>query len=99
MRTISVFLVVDINELRDALEEIISMTDGYKCIGTSGNSDTANDRIPIARPDVVLMDINLGGTESGIDVVRVLKQKMPDTNFMMCTVDEENEKIFSQGPV
>lgn len=94
MRTISVFIVDDNNELRDALEEIISMSDGYKCIGTAGNSETAIDRIPIARPDVVLMDINLGGTESGIDVVRVLKPKMPDTNFMMCTVYEENEKIF-----
>lgn len=75
MRTISVFIVDDNNELRDALEEIISMSDGYKCIGTSGNSDTAIDRIPIARPDVVLMDINLGGTESGIDVVRVLRNR------------------------
>jgi DNA-binding NarL/FixJ family response regulator len=50
--------------------------------------------IALAKTDVVLMDINLDSNESGIDCVRVLKPKIPDTNFMMCTVYEENEKIF-----
>jgi DNA-binding NarL/FixJ family response regulator len=40
------------------------------------------------------MDINLGSEETGIDCVRLLKPKVPATNFMMCTVYEENEKIF-----
>jgi len=40
------------------------------------------------------MDINLGSEESGIDCVRSLKPTLPTTNFMMCTVYEENEKIF-----
>jgi DNA-binding NarL/FixJ family response regulator len=40
------------------------------------------------------MDINLGTEESGIDVVRALKPRIPDTNFMICTVYEEDEKIF-----
>lgn len=40
------------------------------------------------------MDINLGSSESGIDLVRSLKPRIPSTNFMMCTVYEENEKIF-----
>jgi DNA-binding NarL/FixJ family response regulator len=40
------------------------------------------------------MDINLGSAESGIDLVRILKPQIPATNFMMCTVYEEDEKIF-----
>jgi DNA-binding NarL/FixJ family response regulator len=40
------------------------------------------------------MDINLGGGETGIDCVRELKPRMHATNFMMCTVYEEDEKIF-----
>jgi DNA-binding NarL/FixJ family response regulator len=40
------------------------------------------------------MDINLGRGETGIDCVRELKPLMPSTNFMMCTVYEEDEKIF-----
>ncbi len=94
MRQITVFIVDDNKELRNALEEIVSMSEGYRCIGTASSAEEAVDRIPIIRPDVVLMDINLGTQESGIDVVRALKPRIPDTNFMICTVYEEDEKIF-----
>ncbi len=94
MKEISVCIVDDNRELRNALEEIISMSNGFKCTGTIGTAEDAVLQLPLLRPDVVLMDINLGGAESGIDVVRILKPRIPDTNFMMCTVYEENEKIF-----
>jgi DNA-binding NarL/FixJ family response regulator len=94
MKEISVCVVDDNRELRNALEEIISMSHGYKCVGTIGTPGDAITHLPHLKPDVVLMDINLGAPESGIDVVRTLKPRMPDTNFMMCTVYEENEKIF-----
>ena len=57
-------------------------------------AEEAIGKLPLINPDVVLMDINLGSGESGIDCVRELKPKMPATNFMMCTVYEEDEKIF-----
>jgi len=94
MNDISVCIVDDNNELRAALEEIISMSDGYKCVGTMSAADEAIRKLPLIKPDVVLMDINLGGGETGIDCVRELKPVMPSTNFMMCTVYEEDEKIF-----
>ena len=94
MKEISVCVVDDNKELRIALEEIITMSDGFKCIGLMKSAEDAVNQIPILRPDVVLMDINLGTEDTGIDVVRVLKPRIPDTNFMMCTVYEEDEKIF-----
>ncbi len=94
MKTISVCIVDDNRELRNALEEIISMSEGYKCVGTIANADDAIRQIPLLKPDVVLMDINLASEESGIDCVRALKPRVPATNFMMCTVYEEDEKIF-----
>jgi DNA-binding NarL/FixJ family response regulator len=94
MNEISVCIVDDNNELRSALQEIISMSEGYKCTGTMSTASDAIRKLPLIKPDVVLMDINLGGSESGIDCVRELKPRMPATNFMMCTVYEEDEKIF-----
>ncbi len=91
---ISVCIVDDNPDLRNALEEIINMAEGYECAGTLSTSTEAIEELPSLKPDVVLMDINLGGKESGIDCVRVLKPKMTDTNFMMCTVYEEDDKIF-----
>lgn len=94
MKDISVCIVDDVSELRHALEEIVSSATGYKCIGTMSNAAEAVTRIPLLKPDVVLMDINLGENESGSDCVRQLKPLMPSTNFMMCTVYEDDEKIF-----
>lgn len=94
MTEISVCIVDDNTQLRNTLEEIITMSDGYKCIGTMGTAEEAINKLPLIKPDVVLMDINLGTTESGIDCVRILKPQIPATNFMMCTVYEEDEKIF-----
>jgi DNA-binding NarL/FixJ family response regulator len=94
MKEISVCIVDDNKELRNALEEIITMSEGFKCAGTIGTAEDAVGQIPLLRPDVVLMDINLGTEASGIDCVRILKPRIPATNFMMCTVYEESEKIF-----
>ena len=93
-KEITVAIVDDNNDLRKMLEEIIAMSDGYRCIGAVATADEAMRILPVLKPDVVLMDINLGTVESGIDCVRELKPRIPSTNFMMCTVYEEDEKIF-----
>lgn len=94
MKKITVCIVDDKKELLNALEEIVNMSDDCRCIGTLGSAEEAIKIIPQLKPDVVLMDINLGTPESGIDVVRELKPAIPASNFMMCTVYEEDEKIF-----
>lgn len=94
MKEISVCIVDDNPDLRNALEEIISMAEGFKCVATINTAKEAIVKIPTLNPDVVLMDINLGATETGIDCVKILKPKMPGTNFMICTIYEEDEKIF-----
>ena len=60
MKDISVCIVDDNRDLRNALEEIIDMSDGFKCIATIGTAQEAISQIPLLKPDVVLMDINLG---------------------------------------
>ena len=94
MKKISVCVVDDNRDLRNALEEIIDMSEGFECVGKIGTAQEAMTQIPQLAPDVVLMDINLGSDETGIDCVKALKHQVPSTNFMMCTVYEENEKIF-----
>lgn len=91
---IAVCIVDDNNEIRSALEQIILMADGYELVGSCSSLDEALITIPDIKPNVVLMDINLGENESGIDCIRELKPSHPEILFMMCTVYEEDEKIF-----
>jgi DNA-binding NarL/FixJ family response regulator len=92
--TISVCIVDDNKDIRSALEQIILMAEGYTLAGSYADAEEALQKIPLANPNVVLMDINLGNGESGIDCVRQLKPLHPEILFMMCTIYEEDEKIF-----
>jgi len=93
MENISVCVVEDNKDIRQALEQIIMMTDGYRFAGSFTSAELALVGIPKIKPNVVLMDINLGGM-SGIECVRQLKPRIPEILYMICTVYEEDEKIF-----
>lgn len=91
---ISVCIVDDNQDIRSALEQIIQMSDNCLLLASFATADDAILKIPILKPNVVLMDINLNEGESGIDIVRKLKPENTDILFMMCTVYEEDEKIY-----
>jgi DNA-binding NarL/FixJ family response regulator len=90
---ISIAIVEDNHDIRNALEQIIEMADGYSLAGSYNSGEDALIKIPQIKPEVVLIDINLGGIK-GIEVVKLLKKNMTEVLFMMCTIYEEDEKIF-----
>jgi DNA-binding NarL/FixJ family response regulator len=94
MKNISICIVDDTRDIRLALEQIITMSEGYDLLGAFSNAEEALQQIPLVKPNIVLMDINLGEGENGIDCVRHLKADFPEILFMMCTVYEDDEKIF-----
>ena len=59
----------------------------------TSDAEDALREIPIYRPDVVLMDINLPGM-SGIECTRLLRQSVPKLQVLILTVYEESERIF-----
>ncbi len=90
----SVAIVEDNNDIRQALEQIIESSDDFTLAGSCTTGEEAIERLPVLNPKVVLMDIGLGDGMSGIEVVRELKNMNPEMLFMMCTIYEEDEKIF-----
>jgi len=92
-RNIRVSIVEDNHFIRMALEQILINAVGYDVVALYGSGEEAVDKIPYEIPDVVLMDINMGKM-SGIEAVRIIKEKCPSIQFMMCTVYEDDEKIF-----
>ncbi len=58
------------------------------------NAEDALKDLPRAKPDVVLMDINLPGM-NGVECVRQLKKIAPEIQVMMLTVYEDTENIFN----
>jgi DNA-binding NarL/FixJ family response regulator len=92
-RKIRVVIVEDDREMREGLEIIVRSNPSIDCIATCPTGEEALEIIPGNIPDIVLMDIHLPGI-SGIECVRKLKPGLSFTQFMMCTVYEDNESVF-----
>ena len=90
---ISLALVEDLSEVREGLEQFISLSAEFRMIGSFANAEEALHELPHLAPDIVIMDINLPGM-SGIECIRRVKARIPKTQFMMFTVYENDERVF-----
>ncbi len=90
---ITVLIVEDNQDIQLLLQKIIARESAYACIGTASCGEDAMEMVPRLLPDVVLMDIGLPGID-GIACVRMLKPICPNVEFLMCTVYDEDEKVF-----
>jgi len=90
---IRVSIVEDLPEIREGLSELIRSDKELLLLEQFDNAESAMVRIPAMKADIVIMDINLPGM-SGIDCIRLLKSECPDTQFMMFTVYENDDKVL-----
>jgi DNA-binding NarL/FixJ family response regulator len=93
-KLIRVSIVEDDNRVRDSLARLIDRSPGFACVSRHPSAEDALRDLPPHHPNIVLMDINLGGM-SGIECVRLLKEALPETQVMMLTVYENTDHIFS----
>lgn len=92
---ISVGIIEDLRDLREPLFEFISSRDEFLChvavesVEEFFEKNKEND----ISPDVILLDIGLPGI-SGLNAIKLIKDKWPDTNIIMLTVFDDSEKVF-----
>lgn len=91
--SISLAIVEDIDEVREGLQQFISLSNEFKVLDTFKTAEEAIYDLPALKPDIVIMDINLPGI-NGIECIKEIKNKIPKTQFMMFTVYENDEKVF-----
>lgn len=90
---IKVGIVEDNKTLRGGFETLINAEPGMKCVCTCMTVNEALQQIPRAKPDVVLMDIQLpDGT--GIECTAKIKEQLPKVQIVVVTVYEDSVRIF-----
>ena len=90
---IHVSIVEDDVKVRGSLARLIDSTDTFSCVSQHPDAENALREIPVIKPEIVLMDINLPGMD-GVECVRRLKQVLPQTQIVMLTVYENTNIIF-----
>lgn len=90
---IQVAIIEDDEEIRSNLTHRVGGNEAFLLLRAYGDAESAVADLPNFKPDVVLVDINLPGM-NGIECVRNLKPRMPDTQFIMLTVYEDSNRLF-----
>jgi DNA-binding NarL/FixJ family response regulator len=93
IQNITVAIVDDKRDIREGLQLIIEHAEGFQCVATYSDGESAVEGLPKVKPDVVLMDIGLPQM-SGIDCVKILKDIVPEIEIIMLTVHTDNDYIF-----
>ncbi len=95
MRTdapLRVMLVDDHALVRSAVRQALTAPD-VEVVGEAATADDALLLAPELRPDVLLLDINLSGSD-GIRVLRELRPRLPETKIVMLTVSTERRDLL-----
>jgi DNA-binding NarL/FixJ family response regulator len=90
---IKVAIIEDRREIRDGLAMLINATEGFRCTGAFRSMEEALDKIGFEAPDVALTDIGLPGM-SGIEGIRLLKERYPNLRILMLTIYDDDDRIF-----
>jgi DNA-binding NarL/FixJ family response regulator len=92
-RDIQIVVIEDDEIIREGYALLIGRTEGYSVVNTYASFDEAAKTIADDFPDVILLDIELPGT-NGIQAIPKLKKIVPHAYILILTVYESEKTIF-----
>jgi DNA-binding NarL/FixJ family response regulator len=84
--TLRVVIADDHTLVSEGLESMLSMADDVELAGTVSNGQAAIDAAREGDVDVILMDVNLGQSMSGIEATRQVKKLDPSTRVLILSM-------------
>ena len=91
---IRVTLVEDDSEFREHLRALIGGSAGFDCVGAHASAERALGGVPIEKPEVVLLDLELPG-KSGLDLIAELNVVHPEIEIVVLTIHDDTNRIFA----
>src|SRR4030095_744182 len=79
--------------LRNSIADLINASPRFELKGAFENCDHVSLDMETLRPEVVLMDIEMAGT-NGLQGLHIIKKKYSNVHVIMLTVFEDNDSVF-----
>ena len=92
--TLRVFLLDDHEVVRTGLRSLIESEEDIQVVGEAGTVEEALVRIPLAKPDVAILDVRLPDG-NGIEVCRQVRSDHPEIACLMLTSYADDEALLA----
>lgn len=79
-----VFICEDHPLFRKSLVQLVEETDGFELAGTADDGLDAMLKLPVSKPNLVLLDLNLP-KKNGFEVLSFISEKLPKTKVVILT--------------
>ncbi len=93
MRPVGVVIYEDNIFLRNSIADLILASEDFALKGAFENCDHVSLDMETLKPLVVLMDIEMSGT-NGLEGLRIIRRGFPHVYVIMLTVFEDNDSVF-----
>jgi len=90
---IRVVVVDDHAVIRAGLQQLLAATDDVEVVGTAADGAEAVEVVLRERPDVVLMDLQMPGTD-GVEATREIRRRAPASDVLVLTSFSDGERIL-----
>jgi len=91
---IRIGIVEDDEQIRLGIQTYLNQQSGFTCPATYGSVEELLKDLPLTQPlQVLIMDIGLPGM-SGIDGMKIVKEKYPETDVVVFSVYNDDKRIF-----
>lgn len=94
MKPARVMIVDDHEVVRMGLRAALDPEDDLEVVADLSSAEMAVQQAEVLRPDVVLMDVRMPGTD-GIRACRMLRDILPDTRLLMLTSYTDEQAVFA----
>lgn len=88
-----VLLVDDHRLVTEMLADALEQTEDVEVVGVASSGEEGVRLAGRHRPDVVLMDVEMGGM-SGVEAAREIVQALPDTRVVMLTANDDQATVL-----
>ncbi|HEX9696174.1 MAG TPA: response regulator transcription factor [Actinomycetota bacterium] len=86
-------IIDDHRMVREGLRTMLREQRAVEIVGEAENEEEALRMIERDKPEVVLLDIRLRGT-NGLEACRVIRERFPDVRVVFLTVYEDEQYVF-----
>lgn len=90
---IKLLIYEDNPQLREGLTMLINGSEGFEVLAAYKNCDEVVEEVQAWKPDVILMDIDMPGT-NGIEGLKRIRAMNSDVKILMLTVFDDNKNVF-----